>query len=77
MNRLGNRLLSMLLSLLLVFPCFWIGAKLTAAVTLDLEIWFQEVENAQHQIASSPCIPRNRPSYRVLHFGPVARIASV
>lgn len=42
MNRLGNRLLSMLLSLLLVFPCFWIGAKLTAAVTLDLEIWFQE-----------------------------------
>jgi hypothetical protein len=42
MNRLGNRLLSMLLSLLLVFPCFWIGAKLTAAVTVDLEIWFQE-----------------------------------
>jgi len=41
MNRLGNRLLFILLSLLLVFPCFWIDAKPTAAVTLDLQIWFQ------------------------------------
>jgi hypothetical protein len=41
MNRLGNRFLSILLSLLLVFPCFWIDAKPTAAVTLDLQIWFQ------------------------------------
>ncbi len=42
MNRFGNRFLSILFSLLLVFPCFWIAAKPTTAVTLDLEIWFQE-----------------------------------